>query len=672
MTVVVRQPDQGINKLIEAQDLNPREAAIGSENILYTRGVLKTPYGFSTLDLSSGLNSGDQVIFLGEFTELDKTSHTMAVTTQKIYKHNTTSAAWDDITGTALSAQVGSPVSMVAIAHDDTDIYLNDSALQANAYYHCIICDGGVGNIQRWAGKYETDFADLVGAGGYHGGTTHRALHVGAFRNRLILLNSQDYDATTKVWTNNNQMVRWPTVGKLQTWTGTGSGFVSLVDTGGYNLWAALLGGTYYIYQNNSIWDLRYVGGTTVFDPYPAVSDLGLLSNHLLVSTNNIHYFVGNDYNVYRYYGGTVKEAIGDKIRDLLESEISAAGAAKSWMVLGAEQKRLWIFVVLSGYTYSTKAYGLDLRTGAWQVRDFSNRYTTTVGISAVALVGATNYVTGDTYQEALDTDAPQDISDGDTTAVRYGDALSDATRTLSVDATEVTWCKGGMEFFCACADVTWTEDFTKGDILKVDDGSDYTNTRFGTHYYTVENVYSNCVYLEPKDPSLAVSDTTLVPADTSWTVNTDTGPTYNQVLETVFADARLHIGDSSGYVYQYSSTLTTEDGTTIASRHLTPVFDWNEPGKQKRWEGLWISAKEKTSGNGKLVVSYRTDDFDTSETGWVDFTARDLTATYQRQKYKINRKSQEIQYKFTNTAGSDFEIQNYTLRDPVELVDRA
>lgn len=673
MTVVLRQPDLGINKLIESQELDPREAAIGSENILYTRGVLKTPFGFSKLDLTTtGLNSGDPVIFLGSFIELDKTSHTLAVTTQKIFKHNTVTEAWDDITGTTLSAKVGTPVSHTSIAHDDTTIFLNDDSLQAKAFYHCVLSDGGVGNIQRWAGKFEDNFADLVGAGGYHDGTTHRALHVGTFRNRLILLSSQDFASSSNTWTKNNQLIRWPTIGKLEIWTGTGSGFVSLIDTGGYNVWSALLGSTYYVYQNNSIWDLRYVGGTTVFDPTPVVKDIGLLSAHLIVTTNNIHYFVGSDYNVYRYFGGTVKEPIGDKVRDLLEEEISGAGASKSWMVLGANKKRLWIFIVLPGFTYATKAYGLDLRTGAWQVRDFSNRYTTTVGITSATLSGSSSFITGESYQQALDDLAPQDISNGDTTAPRYGDVLSDTSRTISVDATEVSWCKGGLEFFSSCSDITWSVDFTKGDILKVVDGSKYTNTRSGTHYYTIEKALSLCVFLEPKDPSLAVSDNTEVPADVSWFVNTDSGPTYTQVLETIFEKDRILIGDSSGFVYQYDSTGVTEDGENIVSRHLTPVFDWNEPGKVKRWAGLWISAKEKTSGNGKFVLSYRTDNFDTSETSWTDFTARDLTATYQRHAFRINRKSQEIQYKITNTSGSDFEIQNYALREPVELVDRA
>ena len=90
---------------------------------------------------------------------------------------------------------------MVAIAHDDTAIYLDDDSGKSNAYYHAVVCDGGLSNIQRWAGRYETDFADLVGAGGYHDGTTHRALQVGAYQSRLILISPQSYSSSSNLWT---------------------------------------------------------------------------------------------------------------------------------------------------------------------------------------------------------------------------------------------------------------------------------------------------------------------------------------------------------------------------------------------------------------------------------------------------------------------------------------
>lgn len=674
MTITIPQPILGLNNLVDVGDLDPREAATGSENVLFTNGVIKTPYGFSSFDITTGLNSGDQIIYLGKYRELDRTDHIIAVTTEKIFRHDSVNDTWSDITqsGLTMSSLLGTPVSMAAIAHTDTNIYLNDNVLNALAFYHAIVCDGGLSNIQRWAGKYEDDFADLLGGDGYHDGTTHRALHVGEFQSRLILLSPKEYSSSSGGWTDYNQRVRWPVVGKLQTWTGTGSGYSDLIDTGGTNVWAERLGGLYIVYQNNSIWDLRYVGGTDVFSPYPIMEDIGLLSNHLIVSKRNVHYFVSDDFNVYEYYGGTVKRPIGDKIKDLLHADMDPQYNNRGWMVVGAQNKRLWIFVVPNGSIYVTKAYGYDIQNQSWTVRDYTDLFNANHGITAVSLVGAGSYTTGETYNEALGHISVYDISDAGDATQRYGDVLQDVSRTQTVDSTEAAWCAGGLEFYCACADVTYSADFTKGDILKVIDGSDSVNTRYGDHFYTIENVYSNCVYLDPRDDSQAVADSdTNVPASVCFEVWTDDGPTYSQVVTTVLTTERMVLGDDSGYVYQYSNSLVTQEGENITCRYLTKVYDFEEPGKQKRWPGLWVVAKEKTSGNGQLVVKYRTKNFDTSETGWATFTARDLTSSYKKYRFRTNTKSYEIQYMFTNTSGSDFEIREYNLMDPVELVDR-
>ena len=674
MTISIRQPILGLDKTVAVGDLDPRGAAIGSENLLYTDGVIKTPYGFSSFDITAGLNSGDTILFLGKYRELDGTEHVIATTTEKIYRHDAVNNEWDDITqsGFTMSSLIGTPVSMASIAHNDTNIYINDNASSSNAYHHAIVCDGGLSNIQRWAGKYESDFANLVGGGGYHDGTTHRALHVGEFQSRLILLSAKEYSSSSGVWNDNNQRVRWPQVGKLQSWTGTGSGFADLIDTGGTNVWAARLGGLYIVYQNNSIWDLRYVGGTDVFSPFPIMEDIGLLSHHLIVSKRNVHYFVSDDYNVYEYYGGTVKRAIGDKIKDQLHFDMDQQYNNRGWMVVGAQNKRLWIFIVPTGSQYVTKAYGYNIQNQSWTVRDYTDVFNSTHGITAVSLVGSGSYITGETYSEALEKISSRDISDAGDVTQRYGDVLCDTSRSQQVDSTEASWCAGGLEFFCACADVTYTQDFTKGDILIALDGSDSVNTRFGTHYYTIENVYSNCVYLDSRDSSQAVADSAITtPASVCFEVWQSDGATYAQVFETVLTTERIVLGDDSGYVYQYSDSIVTQDGQPITVRHLTKVFDWEEPGQQKRWKGLWVVAKEKTSGNGQLVVKYRTDSFDTSETGWVTFTARNLTSTHKKYRFNMNIKSREIQYMFTNASGSDFEIREYNLMEPSELINR-
>jgi hypothetical protein len=191
-------PDKGINGMVPVSMLDPRGAAKGSQSIFYEYGLAKTVYGYAKLDLSSGLNSGEKVIGLLPFRELDGYSHVIAVTPSKIYDHDRVNSEWDDKTGNTQQSNITSPISYVEIAHQSTETYIDDNTSKSAVGYHLVLCDGGLSDIQRWAGRYEADFANLTGGEDYHtdaSGTTHRALQVGAYQSRLILLSPKGYNA---------------------------------------------------------------------------------------------------------------------------------------------------------------------------------------------------------------------------------------------------------------------------------------------------------------------------------------------------------------------------------------------------------------------------------------------------------------------------------------------
>ena len=693
-SVLVQQLDMGLDALVSNNMIDPRGAAQGTENVLYEYGIMRTPSGFAKLDLTTGLNSGETVLKIMQYEEYDRTSHLMAVTNSKIYDHNNVTSDWDDKTGSAINAYIESPISYAAIAHNDTDIYLDDNTSKEKQYYHLIVCDGGRSNIQRWAGKNETAFLPVTGADGYAtGGSTHRALQVGVFQNRLILISPLEWDNASGVWVQNKNRVRWPAIGKLQTWEGTGSGFVDLLDTGDENVWSASLGSTYIVYQNNSIWDLGYVGGTTVFSPRPTIPDLGLLSPGALASKNNAHYFVGNDYNIYAYYGGTVKQSIGDKISKFLREDLDPVYENRCRLVMGENSKWLHVFIVENGYEYITKAYSMNMLTGAWTTRDWTNMYTSTTGITAASLVGAQTYTTGDSYTEALATLSAYDSADntsdtaGDTT-IRYGDVLCDSTfnqldwSTLSAvgdydfsfNEVNTEFSTGGL-FAC----FSYANDPTKlvGDdtdysnkIIRMDDCSDSSLMPNGSHYYTITDVsstldagsdYTVRIDFAPRGTGYAVCATAAqIPVfggDTSASLYDPSGETYNSELQTTLVSAKLVYGDSEGLVYQADETISTEDGNNILSRHLTPVIDYGTPDKYKRHNKLTYTAKERTTGNGGVKVRFRTGNFDTSETGWVDVT-QTLTSDWEEYDAYVNRSSKRVQFNFESASGSDFEVR--------------
>jgi len=598
----------------------------------------------------------------------------MAVTTEKIYNHNAINETWDDESqsGVTYDSVIGSPISFAEVGHDDTNIYLDDDNTKANAYHHIVVCDGGLSNIQRWAGRWEVDFADVLGGGDYHDGTTHRALQVSmSKRNRMILLSPQTYSSSSKLWTNHNQRVRWPTIGKLQVWTGTGSGFVELTDTGGLNVWSAPLGSDHIVYQTIGIWALNYVGGTTVYDPAPVIPDLGLLSYHLLDVYNNVHYFVGTDLNVYAYYGGSLLKAIGDPIHKYLQRDLATDYASRCFLRIGPLGKRLLLFIVEGSGTYITKCYYMDMLTKAWGVRDYSNKFSSSgTGITGITISGSSIYTTGDTYEEALDTLSSYDAADGTTTAgdvtTRYGEHLLDTSRSLSFDPTNASWCDGGQGFDGSVG-ADYKADFTKNDILMIEDGSTflrdgtYTN-QFGTHFYTIDDVtsaWAQISLIAALTGACVTADVT--PAnEVTFGLWSPVGDSYNDVLEVIQTAERMILADATGLVYEVDETYTDDDGSLIDSRHLTKEFDMDQPDVYKRWHNLAVVA-DGTVG-GAMQVGYRTTNFETSDTGWEDFTF-DLTSEFQEKTFFSNKTSKRIQYRFTDFSGKSFNVREYKLK---------
>lgn len=551
-SILVKRIDRGFDGTIrDASELRRGSAADGSQNVLYSRRTIKTPYGFGQVESGSlPLDSGKGVFGLFVHSELDKTMHFLVVTEDKIYDRNYVTAAWDDVTqsGQDLGANIYNPVSQASILHTD------GLALNGNGddwYHHCLICTG-ITPIQRWAGKFETDFADLAGADGYHttgsSYTTHYALQVGAFYNRVLLISPLESDANDNL-KDNNQRIRWPQAGKLESWTGTGSGYKDLLDTGGHNVWGALLGTQWIQYQNNSIWSLTHVGGTRIFEPNIEMPNLGLLGPHLLYSKNNVHYFVGNDYNVYAYYGGSNIQIIGKKLHRFLQRDLDPDYKNRCWLCMGAQNSRLWLYIVPDGQKYITTGYAIDIRTGSWMKRDFTHKWTDSAsGITSVALIGAFSYVAGETYAEALAT--------GDT----YADRLASGETYAQMLETVLT--KERLALGDSAGYV-----YHYDDDLTQDDGIDIP-ARHITEVYDLDLPGKNKIWpgirVTAKGTGLIVSYRTgnFETVATGWTAFTE------QVLTGEFVDYEFTIHDTAKRI-QFRFTNADGDDFQISNYEI-------------------------------------------------------------------------------------------------------
>jgi len=644
-SLLTKKVDRGFDATIrDATELPRGSAADGSQNVLYSRGTIKTPYGFGKVEADSlPLDSGNAVLFAGIYTELDKTQHFLSCTQNKIYRRDIEGSQWNDITqaGVSLGGGIYSPMSIASVLHTD-GLALNGTG--NSWYHHCLVSTGGVSPIQRWAGKFETDFADLLGADGYHtvgsGITKHYAEQVGAFYNRVILVNPKEADANGNL-IDNNQRLRWPQAGKLETWNGTGSGYRDLLDTGGSNMRGALLGTQWIQYQNNSIWSLTHVGGTRVFEPDIEIPDLGLLAPYLLYSKNNVHYFVGNDYNLYAYYSGSNIVNIGRKIQRFLERDLDSAYIDRCWLYMGAENSRLWLYIVPNGKTEVTQAYGIDIHTGSWMKRDFTHKWTTG-GVTCVSLVGASSYYAGQSYREAINSSQSPSKNVAIGGAVRSSNVVTVTTDIphgfIVGETVTLAGCDSGGETDAFDGDHTIASKPSTTTFTFSQTGADEANGAAGTATVDKAMTYQDAVNIEE---------------------------TYRQALQETLIKERIVLADSTGYVYQHDDDLTQDDGIDIPSRHITEVYDLGLPGKNKLWPGIRITAK----GTG-VIVSYRTGNFETTDTGWTAFAEQELTSEFTDYKLTIWDTSKKIQFRFTNADGDDFQISNYEVIEPTIMAE--
>jgi len=555
--IITRQVDRGFNATVnDATELQRGSAADGSQNVLYSRGIIKTPYGFS--QLGSALDSGNEVLGMTVYSELDKTQHFVAVTVNKMYDYNYNTAAWADITQDSVDfgANADNPVSFAGVLH--TDNIPIDSGSRA-WYHHLCVSNGGLTSVQRWAGKHEADFADLVGGDDYHHAdseqTTHYCDQLGSFFNRLLLINPKEADANNNL-INNNQRIRWPQAGKLEIWSGSGSGAVDLLDTGGYNVWGALLGKQWIQYQNNSVWSLTHVGGTRVYEPDIELPKLGLLAPHLLYAKNNVHYFVGNDYNIYKYYGGSNLEKIGYDIRKYLQRDLAREYAKRCWLTIGAENSRLWLFIVPTDKTFVTQAYGIDIRTGVWMKRDYTHKWSTG-GISSVGLIGASSFQSGQTYAEEVISGATYaDYAALSADTERAGKTYAEAIETVLTNETMVLGDSNG-EVFQFDSDVT-TDDTVDVPAVHI------------TEVYDLDRPYENKIWpsikYNAKGTGIIVSYRTgnFETTGTGWTafseqVLTSEWTLYEEFLNVTSKKIQFRFTNADGDDFQVSNYAVTE-----------------------------------------------------------------------------------------------------------------
>lgn len=235
---------------------------------------------------------------------------------------------------------------------DEDDVYTGEIMSDLYIYNNGIAAD----TIKKWNMATAT-VVDLANA------TSYRAKKILAYGERLCLFH------TIESGTTSPQRVRWSVVGDAEDWTGTGSGYTTLIGVLGVD-WiqtAERISNYIAIYAERTIALMEYRGSdaTNPFHFITRVAGVGLAAPRAIVNLDEEHIFLGWD-NVYSYKGGRDVEPIGNNIQEELFSIIEPEYIHRSFMVFIEEKNELRLYIPTIGNSTPDTYFSLNISTNGW------------------------------------------------------------------------------------------------------------------------------------------------------------------------------------------------------------------------------------------------------------------------------------------------------------------
>lgn len=284
----------------------------------------KTLYGSAAI-------SGGQIMGLGVL-ELATTKYLVRGSKTSLEKYNTSTAAWDSISVSALTGGDDDLLSFATVTEDGLLIITN-----------------GVDAVRKWTGSGNT--ASL-------GGTPPKARYACYLSPYLILAYTDDGTGAVP-W-----QVQWCDTNDPETWVGgnSGSDLLSREPSPIQNI--ARLNEYAAIYKKESLWLGRKVETSDIFMFDCAKTGIGLAAPRAFAEADGAQYFLGAN-DIYVWNGGQ-PQSIGGPVRDYLFAQLDRGKINRCFSVHARAYNEIWFFIVLSGQTWPTVIWKYNYKTGFW------------------------------------------------------------------------------------------------------------------------------------------------------------------------------------------------------------------------------------------------------------------------------------------------------------------
>lgn len=283
----------GIISDLNAYDLPPNAFSAGC-NVRFTNGnVTRAPVFKSVRDLTDSTRTFGHI-----FSITDNTGGSEAVI----------AVASDYSKIISITGSTETDVTPASITTGDSELPFTSCFLGNVAYLN------RKQNVPLKKAISDADFVSLP-----NWDTGWRCLVLRAYKDTLVALNVQ------KGATDFTSMVKWSEFAQFNsvptTWDATSTtnnaGETVLNDLVGPIIDGMVLRDSFYIYGNNEVWAMNFIGGQFVYDFRRRFNDRGIINTNCVVEVDGLHYVFDTD-DIYVHDGAQPRSIIDGKDKDFV------------------------------------------------------------------------------------------------------------------------------------------------------------------------------------------------------------------------------------------------------------------------------------------------------------------------------------------------------------------
>lgn len=301
------------------------------QNLQYYRGEMRKREGRTVL---GGVTLGAQkVLHLDTFILSTGNIRALRFTKKNIQQYNTTTGAWDDITG--LNDLTGSETDFFSsCVVPESDLFLFTNRRIDNIRK---IVDGS--NTQSISSTQKCSFLEYI--------------------TPYVL---QAY--TTEGGNDFPTKVKWSDTGQPEVFTGGNSGAQLLSDDPSFIRGMKKLRNYAMIYKELSVYRAVKASNSSIFDIQPFSSGKGLYSPRAIASDGENHYYMGlNDFHL---NNGVRVVDIGRPVREYIFNRLNRSLNETCHAIHVEQYKEVWFYVTVSGLSWPTEVWKYNYEKDFW------------------------------------------------------------------------------------------------------------------------------------------------------------------------------------------------------------------------------------------------------------------------------------------------------------------